>query len=358
MTAYSTPNHERFASCNGAMAAALIVVLSCGCATNSKSDKLASWNPAKTLGWTKDEEEKPAPQVPTRLVATWTETVLNKAGESPKRGFGGRIAFFTRESDDSVRVDGQLVVYAFDETAREPHETQPTRKYIFPAGEFVRHESESALGPTYSFWLPWDEVGGPQRHISLIARFEPTGGPIVIGEQTKHFLPGAAVDASDAQLADGASDVVNSVRMATYSQPGLAPEPDLAQPLSALAEQARQPKERPQMSTETIPLPPRLGAALAQPQQTADASSTYDARATADLPLSQIATMGRGEAAETAAAEVPAQANAVEPGPVRTPLRAIAEERRSGSRSSQGSPRDSHPAQARQFGPTVHGRVR
>jgi len=57
----------------------------------------------------------------------------------------------------------------------------------------ARHMSESELGPTYSFWLPWDEVGGRQTEISLIARFEPKGGAVVVGEQTKHLLPGPLV---------------------------------------------------------------------------------------------------------------------------------------------------------------------
>lgn len=163
-----------------------------GCASQPKQEsKLAAWDVRRAAFWNK-EEEKPAPQTPSRLVATWTETVLNKAGQKPLRGFGGRIAFFSNTSDDPVRVDGQLVVYAFDETSRPDHETHPSRKYVFPADEVLRHESDSKIGPAYSFWLPWDEVGGPQRNISLIARFEPRGGAFVMGEQTRHFLPGAS----------------------------------------------------------------------------------------------------------------------------------------------------------------------
>jgi hypothetical protein len=89
-----------------------------------------------------------------------------------------------------VKVEGQLVVYAFDETDRPPHETAPTRRFVFPATQFARHESQSQLGTTYSVWLPWDEVGGTSRKISLIARFEPQGGPVVLSEQTNHYLPG------------------------------------------------------------------------------------------------------------------------------------------------------------------------
>jgi hypothetical protein len=46
------------------------------------------------------------------------------------------------------------------------------------------------MGASYSFWLPWDEAGGPKTEVGLICRFEPKGGAVVTGEQTHHLLPG------------------------------------------------------------------------------------------------------------------------------------------------------------------------
>jgi hypothetical protein len=89
-----------------------------------------------------------------------------------------------------------VVVYAFNESNRAATDNKPTRRYVFPPGEVARRMSQSELGPSYSFWLPWDEVGGPQTDISLITRFEPKDGAIVIGEQTRHLLPGELEAAS------------------------------------------------------------------------------------------------------------------------------------------------------------------
>jgi hypothetical protein len=336
----------------GALLMLLATLASSGCASQSKKWQFADWDVRKAVGWNKDEE-KPEPQVPVRLVATWTETVLNKAGEKPTRGFGGRIAFFNRDSEDSVRVDGQLVVYAFDETSRPSHETHPTRKYIFPADEVVRHESESKLGPAYSFWLPWDEVGGPQRNISLIARFEPKGGPIVVGEQTKHFLPGSSLDPRQApQLAVGErSQVVNSVRLATYSAQAQAAVPDLAEAPDAATKGA---KTAAPMSTATIPLPLRLGASVRRPDTT-----TFDARATAALPLSQLASRAAAPSATTAAAlAAPAAASELTPSsPAASP-----QATEPAGMAAPGSLRDSLlgtlPAQVRQSAPRAPGRAR
>ncbi len=164
----------------------------------------------------KKEEEAAASQTPDRLVSTWTETVLNRQGEPPQRGFGGRLLFFSEDSEDPVRVDGQLVVYAYDDEGRAAHETQPTRRFVFPREQFTRHESDSKLGASYSFWLPWDAVGGQQKNIGLIARFEPHQGALIVGEQTRHLLPGTR------RLAGGktapAVEQVGEVRLAQYSK--------------------------------------------------------------------------------------------------------------------------------------------
>ncbi len=163
-----------------------------GCSSlNTGNWKFANSLDVRRAMWWKSG--KPEPQLPVRLVSTWTDTVLHKPGQKSQRGFGGRLAFFGRESDDPVCVDGQLVVYAYDEANCDPRSGQPTRRFIFPREQFTRHYSESTLGPSYSVWLPWDAVGGPRKNISLIARFEPYQGQLIVGEQTRHLLPGTAL---------------------------------------------------------------------------------------------------------------------------------------------------------------------
>jgi hypothetical protein len=280
----------------------------------------------------KKDDEKPEPQVPSRFVATWTETVLNTAGQKPLRGFGGRIAFFKQASDDPIRVDGQLVVYAFDETSRPSHETHPTRKYIFPADEVVRHESDSKVGTSYSFWLPWDEVGGSLRNISL-----------------KHFLPGASPEVAPAGLlADERSQIVDAVRLATYSQQAAAAVPELADPATGGAAAGK-----PSMSTATIALPPRLGATVNQ-----QASSVFDAQTTGGLPLSQLSSLRDPPAAAPAVAQPMASV----PAPAAEVARPTAEATAPAGPAAPGSLRDSLlgtlPAQARQSARPAPGRAR
>ena len=164
----------------------LFAIFAGGCSVPKKASDL---KPSKLFSL-KDEDE-PEEGIPVRMEGTWTDTVLNQAGQKPQRGFGGRLIFYGRDDHEPILVDGQLVVYAFDEMGREPTDNRPTRRYVFPADQLPLRMSKSEIGASYSFWLPWDEAGGPQTEVSLICRFEPKGGAVVVSEQTKHLLPGS-----------------------------------------------------------------------------------------------------------------------------------------------------------------------
>ena len=136
--------------------------------------------------WQNDDE----PKVPARMTEVWTDAVLQQQGKPGVRGFGGRILFFTAANDEPVRVDGTLTVFVFDEVNQNPRNPVPERKFVFRREDLAKHYSKSELGHSYSVWLPWDEVGGPQRRLSLVTRFEPADGPVVLAKPSPHILPG------------------------------------------------------------------------------------------------------------------------------------------------------------------------
>lgn len=137
------------------------------------------------------KSDKPKTGVPRRIVATWKDTVLQRPGQPAERGFGGRLFFYDDKAPKPIAVEGQLVVYAFDEAGRKPTDNKPSRRFVFPIEQFVKHQSDSELGVSYSFWLPWDKAPGVATDVSLIARFEPvTGGAMVMSDQSTARLPG------------------------------------------------------------------------------------------------------------------------------------------------------------------------
>jgi hypothetical protein len=168
---------------------AILVVVAAGCGAPKASD----FKPSKIFSMTSvwPWSDGPDHGTPLRVAGTWTDTVLHRPGQKPQRGFGGRLVFYGPDEKKPILVDGQLVVYAFDETGRDPTNNRPTRRYVFPPDQMPLHMSVSEIGASYSFWLPWDEGEGPRTEVSLICRFEPKGGAVISSEQTRHLLPGA-----------------------------------------------------------------------------------------------------------------------------------------------------------------------
>jgi hypothetical protein len=139
-----------------------------------------------------DSEDKP--QVPDEIVDVWTNDVLHQSGQPSKRGFGGRLMFHNQDSETPIKVEGSLTVYLFDDRGEDPMREEPIHKFIFPAEVFEKHHSKSKLGHSYSFWLPVDDVGGFERKLTVITRFEPKLGGKILSTPSTHVLPGRPVD--------------------------------------------------------------------------------------------------------------------------------------------------------------------
>ena len=134
------------------------------------------------------QEEEPY-QRPERMVVIWSPDVFTQPGKKPTRGFGGRIYFYNNKNRPTS-VDGQLVVYAFDDTHQEAAKGQPDRRFVFTPEQFTRHFSQSELGASYSVWIPWDHFPGPEVTLSLLPIFTDVQGQRVVGQQTTQILTG------------------------------------------------------------------------------------------------------------------------------------------------------------------------
>lgn len=220
----------------GLCVVAIILCATSGCQSTGWKDR---FDLARDIPWPTSREKRENP--PERLASFWTDTVQTKPGEKPRRGFGGRIYFYNRKGGKPIDVDGQLVVYAFDEASRSPSDNRPTKRYVFPPEQFAKHASESELGPSYSVWLPWDESSGERKEISLIARFEPKVGSTIIGQQSLQQLPGPPA-------VEVAPIVTDGPRLASYNSDAGNGEHET----------------RKRMMTTSIALPPRVGKIMPQ----------------------------------------------------------------------------------------------
>ncbi len=163
---------------------------------------------------------KPGKSTPVSIAAIWSDAVYTQAGQKPVRGFGGRLYFYN-EKHEAVPVDGQLIVYGYDESTRDDPNRTPDRKFVFTPEQFTSHHSVTELGDSYSIWIPWDELGGMKKTVTLLPVFVPTGGQLIAGQQTINILPGKSPPAPPAGgqgtcLASAASRTSPAVRQVSY----------------------------------------------------------------------------------------------------------------------------------------------
>jgi hypothetical protein len=168
---------------------ALMLIVNSGCKLVSNSmrdsEKISRWNPIEAMKPVENEDEEAA--LPQTMAAIWNFGVYEKPGSPSIRGLGGRIYFYDSDSN-AVTAKGKLIVYGFDEESGS--KTQPDKKFVFRNAEFQTHYSDSPLGGSYSVWIPWDEVGGYRKSVTLIPIFKTEDGRVLKSGQSISLLAG------------------------------------------------------------------------------------------------------------------------------------------------------------------------
>lgn len=189
MTFRRRPSENRAASVRStihgrracAWLAAFLGCSMCGCHTLDLSS---------ALPWDGRTSRNP----PAKIMAVWTDAIQNQPGQPSQRGFGGRV-FFYNESDQTIQVEGTVVIYVFDDDRPLSESQVPETKFVFPAETLASRYSKCPLGHSYNFWIPLGPVDGATRHLSLVTRLELSKGGSVVSSITRKILPGSALKA-------------------------------------------------------------------------------------------------------------------------------------------------------------------
>ncbi len=171
----------------------LILVSFVGCSTlgGKLSDSDGRFNLMKGLKLKKNQE--PEFETPKSMVGIWRTSTFEKAGSPSVRGFGGRFYFYGA-TEQPVRVNGDLTIYGYDDQKQaESGDGKADRKFVFKAESLNSHYSESAMGSSYSFFVPWDNVGGEEKTITLIPVFKTVDGHMPEAKSATMRLPGKRV---------------------------------------------------------------------------------------------------------------------------------------------------------------------
>lgn len=182
---------------------------------------------------------------PVRMVVLWTPSTLNEPGMPPARGFGGRVYFYDEKSE-TIPVEGQLVVYGYDENSPREGNAQADRKFVFPAEKIAEHYAPTDLGASYSVWVPWGKPTDPTTEVTLVSVLTSSSGTVVVDEGAKNNLPGAMTERQKA-----ISKSANPDSLFSKTSEGEAQD---------AAELDNRPKK---LSSTTIPLAPKYAEQMA-----------------------------------------------------------------------------------------------
>lgn len=184
---------------------------------------------------------------PSKIVAIWTNSVFNEPGKRPMRGLGGRVYFYDGQHHP-IPVNGKLSVFVYDDSNPDERLKQEATRVVHFSPEQVRSNfTPSEFGASYSFWVPWDTVGGDRKQLSVIPVFTDMSGQMLVGDQARHLLPGSKPIEFDEQQAD--------IVQASHEQASPS--------TSKLAHASGEPKSLPVLgSSATIKLPATTQARL------------------------------------------------------------------------------------------------
>jgi hypothetical protein len=233
-----------------------VMTATAGCTSVTKDlKKKLPWSPEAKLKTSKFE-------TPSHMIAIWSPDILTQPGKPPTRGFGGRIYFYN-DKNKAVPVEGQLVVYGYDDEGNPHARGEPQKKFAFTPDQFAKHQSSSDLGPSYSVWVPWDAAGGEQRSVSLVPVFTSTAGKIVMGQQAINLLPGPSNSTLPDPLIGQQPPQLSSRVPSPYQNNMTAASQDGVR-AAAFGQSAPELPKAERLRTSTIHLTPSLQKRLAQ----------------------------------------------------------------------------------------------
>ena len=142
----------------------LFLVLASGCHSPLALKQMQAKNPLA----------KNAPKTPVEIVDAWNSYAQATPDGKMIRGMAGRVHFFDdKKKNQAVKVDGNLTVFVFDAKEMDPARSKPLKVFRFRSDTLEQYYSyQTPLGHGYNLFLPMDEIGGEEKPLYMITRFD------------------------------------------------------------------------------------------------------------------------------------------------------------------------------------------
>lgn len=172
--------------------ASLVVCLCSGCATLS-------------FPWDGHRFPQASARNPVvRIVCLWEPAEGRDPDGLPCRGFAGQILFLANRNALPVQAHGDVRIYLFDNVGTPEEQSRPLHQFDFASEAWQLHLSKSAVGPTYSVFIPYTRRGQYNAKCTLRMRFHQKDGPVIFSDATTLPLRGPSSDPDATTIFDPA----------------------------------------------------------------------------------------------------------------------------------------------------------
>src|SRR5262249_50124870 len=110
-----------------------------------------------------------------RIIGMWQPSEGMWEGRTT-RGFSGQIMFFGINSDAPAKVNGEVVIYVFDDQGQAEEQAKPIHEFKFPADSWNALLADGPLGATYGVFVPYTRPGIHSANCTLRVRYTPASG--------------------------------------------------------------------------------------------------------------------------------------------------------------------------------------
>lgn len=124
------------------------------------------------------------------VICLWQAAEGTNSEGRPTRGFAGQLLFFAAREDETVRVDGDVRVYVFDDQGTPEEQTKPIHQFDFNSHAFEAFLTETNLGAAYQFFIPYTREGSHKATCSIRVKYTSADGRNVYSKIAQVILPG------------------------------------------------------------------------------------------------------------------------------------------------------------------------
>jgi hypothetical protein len=95
------------------------------------------------------------PRAVSKMLCLWEAAEGQGLDEKPSRGFAGQILFFAHGEASPIKVKGKVRIFEYLDFSPDQQDPTPAHIFVFDAGAWDVHHTESTLGHSYNVFLPY-----------------------------------------------------------------------------------------------------------------------------------------------------------------------------------------------------------